>query len=84
MPDIQESRSSEPPPNRTTEHEIQDVQPTEPNEPPRFGRLDGEITRTGDFAFAGGPHCELWVGQWVKGGDVKKVRLRLIMSNSLT
>ena len=91
MPDIQKSRSSEPPPHRTAEHEIQDVQSTEPNEAPPVRRLDGEVTKRGDVALAGGTHCEVWVGEWVKGGrmeggegDVEKVRLRLIMSTPLT
>ena len=78
MLDIQMSPSSEPPPH------LQDVQPTlEPNEAPPVRRLDGEFT-TEDVPFAAGTHCEVWKGQWVKGGDVKKVRLRLIMSASLT
>ena len=80
MPDIQKSRSSEPSPHLTTE----DVQPTEPNEAPPVRRFYGEVTKTEDAPFAGGPHSETWTGEWVKGGDVEKVRLRPIMSNSLT
>ena len=83
IPNIQKSQSFElpPPPHRTTE----DVQPTELNEAPPVRRLDGEVTRTGDIAFTAGPHCEIWIGEWVKGGrteggegDVEKVRLRPI------
>ena len=84
MPDIQKSRPSVPPPNQTTEHEVQGVQPPEPNEPPPFERLDGEFTKIGDEPFGAGPHCEVWKGQWENGGVVKKVRLRLIMSTPLT
>ena len=85
MPDIQKPPSSEPPPNQTTEPEIPGVQPPEPNEPPPFGRLDsGEFTKIEDEPFGSGLHCEVWKGQWVKGGAVKKVRLRLIMFTPLT
>ena len=84
IPDIQMSRSSEPPLHRIPEHEIQDVQSTKANEALPVRRLDGEVTKTGDVAFAGGTHCEIWKGQWVKGGDVEKVRLRLIISTPLT
>ena len=84
IPNIQKPRPSELPPHQITEHEIQDVQPTESNEAPPVRRLDGEFTKTEDVAFASGAHCEVWKGQWVKGGDVEKVRLRLIMSVPLT
>ena len=80
LPDIQKSRPSRPAPHLTTEPETQDVQPTEPNETPSVRRLDGEVTRTEDLPFIGGTHCEVWTGQWVKGGDVEKVRLRLIVN----
>ena len=93
MPDIQKSRSPEPPPHRTTE----DVQPIGLDSPffsmeaPPVRRLDGEVTRTRDMAFSRGTHCEVWVGRWVKGGrmeggegDVEKVRPHLIMSTPLT
>ena len=46
--------------------------------------LDGEVKRLGDIAFTGGTHCEVWRGEWVKGGDVEEVRLRIIMSTPLT
>ena len=47
-------------------------------------RLDGEVTKTGEVALDSGPHCEIWAGQWVKGGNVEKVRLHLVMSTPLT
>ena len=84
MPDIQMSRSSEPPLHGIPENEVQNVQSTKANEVLPVRRLDGEVTKTGDVAFAAGAHCEIWTGQWVKGGDVEKVRLRLIMSTPLT
>ena len=88
VPDIQRPRGSEPPPHahRTTEHETQDAQSTKANKLPPVKRLDVEVTRTGEIAFASGTHCEVWTGQWAKGGrmeggggDVEKVRLHLIM-----
>ena len=84
MPDIQTSRSSEPPLHRIAEHEIQNVQSTKANGVMPVRRLDGEVTKTDDVAFTAGPHCEIWRGQWVKGGDVEKVRLRHFMSTPLT
>jgi hypothetical protein len=84
MPDIQKSRSSKPPPHRTTRREIQGVQSTGPNETPPVKLLGGEVTRTGNLPLTGGTHCEVWTGQWVKGGGVEKVRLRIIMSTPLT
>ena len=67
MFDIQQPRSPETPSSRSTEHEIQDTQPIEASEPPPIKRLDGEIKRLGDIAFAGGTFCEVWVGEWSKG-----------------
>ena len=71
--------------------DIQKSRPTEPNEGPPVRRLDGEVTGVGDIAFAGGRHCEVWIGKWVKGGrmeggegDDEKVRLRPILSTPLT
>ena len=84
MPGIQKPRSSEPPLHRIPENETQDVQSAKANEVLPVRRLDEEVTRTGDVAFAGGTHCEIWTGQWAKGGDVEKVRLRLITSTPLT
>ena len=84
MPDIQMSWSSEPPLHRIPDSEIQNVQSTKAKEVLPVRRLDGEVTKTDDVAFAAGPHCEIWRGQWVKGRDVEKVRLRLIMSTPLT
>lgn len=71
-------RFPEPPSRRTTEEGIQDPLPVEANEVPSIKRLDGEITRLEDIAFAGGTYCEVWVGRWVKGsGEVEKVSLSL-------
>ena len=38
------------------------------DEPPPLKRLDGEVTRKGQLASAGGTYCETWVGKWEKGG----------------
>lgn len=70
-----------PPPRRTTEHEIKDIQPPEANEAPSIRRLDGEVTRLEEIAFAAGTYCEVWEGRWAKGGgekaEVEKVSLNL-------
>ena len=77
-------RFQEPPPRHTTEYEMQDVQSVEANEAPSFKRLDGEVTKLEDIAFAGGTYYEVWVGRWVKGGgekaEVEKVSLSLTTS----
>ena len=71
-------RFPEPPSRRTTEHETQDASSIEASEAPSIRRLDGEITRLEDIAFAGGTYCEVWVGRWVKGGgEDEKVSLSL-------
>ena len=67
MVDIQKLRFDEPLPHRTAEHEIQS-QSAEANEAPPVKRLDKEVTRLGEIAFAGGMYCEVWVGRWEKGG----------------
>ncbi|KAF9653023.1 kinase-like protein [Thelephora ganbajun] len=75
-------RSHEPLPRHTSEHETQDSQPVEVNEAPPVKRLDGEVTRLGEIAFAGGLCCEVWIGRWEKGGgekvDVEKVALKAL------
>jgi hypothetical protein len=38
------------------------------NEPLPIKRMDGEVTREGETAFAGGMCFEVWVGRWKKGG----------------
>jgi len=64
----------------------QDTQLVEAYELPTVKRLDGEVTKVGVLAFAGGTSCEVWVGQWEKCGggeiggervDVEKVSLSL-------
>lgn len=68
------------------EHTAQDNQPVEADEAPPVKRLNGEVTRQGESAFAGGTYCEVWVGQWIKpvgegvggeGSNVEKVSLSL-------
>jgi len=52
-------------------------QSVEANEAPPVKRLDGEVTKLRDIAFAGGVHCEVWRGVWERGSgegiDEKKV-----------
>jgi len=92
MPNAQKLQSHEPP-RHTVEHEIQDTQSVETNEAPPVKRLDGEVTRQGDVAFAAGAYCDVWVGRWEKrsgergsgeaGGEkveVEKVSLSLVTS----
>jgi heat shock protein HslJ len=55
-------------------------QSVEVKEVPPVKRLDGEVVRQGETAFTGGMYCEVWVGQWEKGGgklDPEKVSLSL-------
>ena len=66
--DIQKVRFNEPPLRRITEQKTRDNQPVEANEVPPIRRLDGEVVREGDIAFAGGMHFEVWIGRWEKGG----------------
>jgi len=79
MADTQKLRFLEPLPQR--------------EEIPLVKRLDGEVTRLGEIAFAGGMYCEVWVGRWEKGSregtggekvDVEKVSLSLATSILLT
>ena len=86
-PDIRELQSHESLPRHTTEHETQDIQS---DEPPPVKQLNGEVTRIGDIAFGGGMYCEVWEGEWRKGGGgkgnggesvkVEKVSLSLAIS----
>jgi len=41
---------------------------------PLVKRLDGEVTKQGDLAFAGGTYSETWKGEWKKGGGEKSIR----------
>ena len=54
---------------RTLEGETQEDQLPGANEAPSVKRLDGEVTKLGEIAFAGGANCEIWVGRWKKGGE---------------
>ena len=71
MADIQMFQSQESLPRHTTGSETQDTQSVEANEPPPVKRLDGQVTRIGDIAFAGGMYCDVWVGEWKKSGGGK-------------
>lgn len=55
------------------------VKSVEADEAPPIKRLDGEVTVVDEMAFGGGEYCEVWVGQWTKGGgekaEVEKVSL---------
>ena len=42
------------------------------DEPLPVKRLDGEVTKLSELAFAGGPLSELWEGQWKKDGGKKE------------
>ena len=66
MADIQETRFNGPWPRRTADRGL-----VEASEAPPVKRLDGEVTRQGEIAFAGGTRCEVWVGQWRKFGFEK-------------
>lgn len=46
--------------------------------PPTVKRLNGEITKLGDLAVAGGTYSDIWLGMWL---CEKKVRLILILTN---
>lgn len=63
------------------------VKSVEADEAPPVKRLDGGVTISGDIAFGGGMYCEVWVGQWMKGGgektEVEKVSLSPIAPISL-
>lgn len=54
---------------KTAEHVRTESPPVEANEPSPVRRLDGEVTRLGDYPFAEGNYCELWVGSWKKAGS---------------
>ncbi|KAF9649126.1 kinase-like protein [Thelephora ganbajun] len=67
---------------RTAEPETQDSQLVEANTASPVKQLDGEVTRLGEVALAGGMYCEVWIGRWEKGGgektDVEKVALKAL------
>jgi len=71
------------------ERRIQETHSAAADETQIVKRLDGEVTRLEEIAFAGGEHCEVWVGEWRKGGsgevsgrkvDVEKVSPSTIVS----
>jgi hypothetical protein len=53
---------------QTTKREMTESSTIEASELPIVKNLDGEVTRQGDFAFAEGSYCEIWVGSWEKVG----------------
>ena len=53
---------------KTAERGIPESRSVEANGPPPVRRLDGEVKKQGDFAFAEGNYCEVWVGLWEKVG----------------
>lgn len=65
MSDFQIPQFHEPLSRRTTE---QDAQSIKTDETSLVKRLDKEVTKIGDIAFAGGMYCEVWEGEWKKGG----------------
>ena len=87
MFDVQKLRFDEPLPHRTSEHESQESQSVEDGQVPPVNRLNGEVTRLGEIAFAGGTYCEIWQGKWETDkdkGDGEKVRLSLTVCILLT
>jgi len=63
------SQYSVPSPRRVAEPGTRE---TQIDEVPPIKLLDGEVTVRGELAFAGGTHCELWRGQWKKGGGIEE------------
>ena len=88
MTDIQKVRFNEPSSPRPVEHEKREVQSNEAGENVVVKRLDGQVMKPAEVAFAGGTYCEVWVGQWHKPGEKEgggeKVRLSLPASTQLT
>ena len=68
MTDIQNHES---PLHQTAGPEATEGHSVEPNQPPVYKRLDGEVKRQGEMPFSGGAHCEVWIGIWEKGGGEK-------------
>jgi hypothetical protein len=64
--DIQDQESLS---RKTAERETPESRSVEVNEPSPVKRLDGEVTRLGDFPFAEGNYCEVWIGLWEKVGS---------------
>ena len=62
----QKARFDEPSPRRTAKHGTRENQSVEANEVLPVKRLDGEVVWQGEIPFAGGMHCEVWVGRWEK------------------
>ena len=88
MTDIQKVRFNEPPPPRPEDHEKREVQSDEAGAIVAVKRLDGQIVKPAEVAFAAGMYCEVWVGQWHKPGEKEgggeKVRLSLPACTQLT
>lgn len=71
--------------------EVQEFQRDEGDELLTVKRLNGDVKKQGELAFAGGTSCEVWVGRWEKHGkgigregeDVEKVSLNFTLSAPL-
>lgn len=66
--DIPKVQFNVPPPDGAAGRETRRSQSRNVNDPLHIERLDGEVTRLGEFAYSGGEYCEVWVGRWRKGG----------------
>lgn len=66
-----DTQSREPSLRQTEEPETLDSHSVETNQPPPVRKLNGEVARQEEMAFVAGPHCEVWIGLWGKGGGVK-------------
>jgi hypothetical protein len=62
-------QNREPLSRQTTGNESLASRSVEASEPLPVKRLDEEVTISGEYAFAEGSHCQVWLGQWEKVGD---------------
>lgn len=67
---------------KTGRRERSESRSIETNEPPPVKRLDGEVTRQGDFAFSEGNYCEVWIGLWENPGNQELGREKVIADKS--
>ena len=80
MADIQKVRFNEQSLRRPEEQEKRENQPVETDGAGPVKRLDGEVVRLGEVAFAAGTYCEVWVGRRENSeteSGVEKVSLSL-------
>ena len=68
MAEIHRVQSNAPPPRRVVNRESRESQLAGAGGVPPVKRLDGEVVRQGNCAFASGPYWEVWEGRWKKGG----------------